>query len=264
MASGEKKRIGGKVVYIRKAQRTPPVSTNPPARDPANFKSASEAENLNELSTYMSDKHGVSINSNSLSGQDFKSVKNAAGEIEAVINEFPQAKSAFSELRGDNLRPGALANARLSGIITTSNSYFSDDSELQSRYGRSVDSGFHPVGTTGNHVVTHESGHILEAALINKNITYENTGPWYQLERSHHWGKSTYAKQVISEAAKAAKKTPDGKGKKNTQLISDVSGYAQTNRSETLAECVADYRANGSNAKPLSREVWKILKRELG
>lgn len=31
-----------------------------------------------------------------------------------------------------------------------------------------------------------------------------------------------------------------------------------------MAEAIADYRANGSRAKPLSQAIWKILKRELG
>lgn len=34
-------------------------------------------------------------------------------------------------------------------------------------------------------------------------------------------------------------------------------------RSEALAECVADYMANGSKAKPLSRAVYNVLKNEL-
>ena len=72
------------------------------------------------------------------------------------------------------------------------------------------------------------------------------------------------ASKVISEACRDAKKTAAGKGMKNADLIQSVSRYATTNRSETLAECVADYAANGTNAKPLSVAVWNILKRELG
>lgn len=119
------------------------------------------------------------------------------------------------------------------------------------------------AGTTGNNVVTHESGHILEAALIRRAYNNFETRPDY-IAGIYDWNHNTFAKAVVSEAAKAAKKTPDGKGKKVKELISDVSRYAEKTRGETLAECVADYRANGANAKLLSREVWKILKRELG
>jgi len=46
--------------------------------------------------------------------------------------------------------------------------------------------------------------------------------------------------------------------------VAQISRYATKNRSEAMAEAVADYRANGSRAKPLSQAIWKILKRELG
>lgn len=54
------------------------------------------------------------------------------------------------------------------------------------------------------------------------------------------------------------------KGLTNDQLVAQISRYATKNRSEAMAEAVADYRANGSRAKPLSQAIWKILKRELG
>ena len=67
-------------------------------------------------------------------------------------------------------------------------------------------------------------------------------------------------------AGKAAspQKTAAGKGLTNDQLVAQISRYAAKTRSEAMAEAVADYRANGSRAKPLSQAIWKILKRELG
>lgn len=260
MASGEKRRIGGKVVYIRKGQRNAPPP--PPVRDPANFKSAAEAENLGELHDYMTARNQVWVDYGSLENFDFKSVRNAASEMEFIMNEFPQAKGAFDTLQGKN-KVGGYASASLSGKITLAGQYFSNDAVLQERYQGDLFGKFHPEGTTGNNVVTHESGHLLEAALV-KRANNNMATPYDHIAAVSDWNNHTFSKKIVSEAAKAAKKTPDGKGKRNAQLISDVSGYAKQDRSETLAECVADYRANGANAKPLSREVWKILKRELG
>lgn len=263
MASGEKRRIGGKVVYIRKAQRNADNAKKQPERKPENFKSVAEAQNLAELSTYMDAKHGVWIPEGSLSEMDFKSVRTAASEMEFIINEFPQAKDAFTSLRGDDLGKRTLANAGLGGVITLGVDGFSNDYRLQERYQLGVFSKFHPEGTTGDNVVTHESGHLLEAALVRRAYNNFKTQSDY-IAGISDWNNNTFAKKIVSEAARNAKKTPDGKGKRNAQLISDVSRYAEKTRGETLAECVADYRANGANAKPLSREVWKILKRELG
>lgn len=47
-------------------------------------------------------------------------------------------------------------------------------------------------------------------------------------------------------------------------MKSEISGYAKTNDSECLAEAVADYILNKDKAAPLSKEIWKILKKELG
>lgn len=69
------------------------------------------------------------------------------------------------------------------------------------------------------------------------------------------WNKSKEAARIVGQAARQAKKMPDGKGKKNDELVAEVSRYATKNRSEALAERVADYMANGSKAKPLSRAV---------
>ena len=89
----------------------------------------------------------------------------------------------------------------------------------------------------------------MELALIKKNNG-----------TSLDWVDCTFGKKVCSEALKNAKKQT---GKTYADLIYDVSDYAKADRSECMAECVADYMMNGEDASILSKEVWKILKREL-
>ena len=84
------------------------------------------------------------------------------------------------------------------------------------------------------------------------------------MDRINAWNKHRFATKVVGEAARAAKKTAVGKGLTNDQLVAQISRYATKNRSAAMAEAVADYRANGSRAKPLCQAIWKILKRELG
>ena len=45
------------------------------------------------------------------------------------------------------------------------------------------------------------------------------------------------------------------------QTIRSISGYAKTDGHETIAEAMADYRANGNKANPLSRAIYKEMKK---
>lgn len=223
---------------------------------------ASDTRDLQELEKHMA-KVGVKVDTASLKNQTFENVKGAAFAIEKIIQEFPQAQGMFNKLQGGNLGSNTFACAYFNGDISLSNHHFSKSaSDLEYQYGKGVNSGFHPAGTGKDDITSHEAGHVLEAALIRKMIPGHSF--WDKMDQAAAWKKCTIAKNIVSEACKEAKKTPAGEGMKNADLIKGVSGYAMKNRSETLAECVADYSANGANAKPLSIAVWKILKRELG
>lgn len=244
---------------LQTATNTPP----PPPPPPQPPQSADATKDLNELAQYMTTK-GVKLDVASLSGLTFENVREAAQGMERIIDEFPQAqKMVGMSLKAQRTKNGVMAQAGLYGDVTLSDHYFAKtEAQLNQTYDRSTKSGFHPAGTTKADIATHEMGHVLEAALVWKMVP--GNSYWDRINRATAWKKCTYAAQVVSEACKAAKKTSAGKGMKNAQLISAVSQYATMNKSETLAECVADYTANGTNAKPLSVAVWNILKRELG
>lgn len=224
--------------------------------------SVADATNLQELADFMNDKHNVKLDIGSLSNIPLENVKMAAEAIVQLRDEFPGAADYFHELIGDDSSANAFAYAKYNGTIAINPKKYVTVQEINSRYDANVGSGFHPAGTKAFHIVTHEGGHIMERALIDKFIN--EPGILGAFAKAEAWNRHSVASKVISEAARGAKKLPGGKGKKNAQLISEVSGYANKNRSETLAECVADYVANGKNAKPLSIATWSILKRELG
>ena len=240
---------------------------NGPTGGPIGPQSAAETKDLHELAEYMKNvgQYGVFLNEQTLNGQNFENMRGAAAAVEQIITEFPQAAANFHELRGEDLSRGVLANASYNGVIRLGNHFFGKTEEdLSYSYGKTTNGGFHPAGTNKDHIASHEAGHILERALIDKYILSRGSDYYTRLEASQAWNKSKLSGKVVSEACREAKKTPAGRGMKNDELIRGVSGYATKNRSETLAECVADYAANGSNAKPLSVAVWNILKRELG
>lgn len=210
------------------------------------------ANTFDELETYMEKTYGIPIDQ-SVKVLNFNAVQESTAGIEQIIKEFPQAKDVFKGLSTD--KSGVMC-ATFRGKICFNPSYYSDFDKVFNAMTQAVSqTGFHPKGNNLFSTGSHEAGHILELALNMKANGSANP---------FAWSKCTYAQEIVSEASKNAKKTPEGKGKKIAELIGDVSGYAKTNRSEALAECVADYVINGEKSSLLSREVWKILKRELG
>lgn len=222
---------------------------------------AGGTKDVDELRQYMQDNYGVEVKS-SVDGMNFDVVRSAAAEIEYIPKEFPKAAGLIHVLNGDETRSSAYASATFHGALQLSPKMMGDATALANSYARDVSTRWHPEGTNERHIATHELGHLLEGAMVH--LRHTDPGYYGTLDRINAWNKHKYATQVVSEAARAVKKTAQGRGLTNDQLVSQVSRYATKNRSETLAEAVADYRANGLNAKPLSIEIWKVLKRELG
>lgn len=217
------------------------------ANTPKAIKSVSDASNFKDLQSYFK-KKGYKMN-DAIEKLDFNSVKDTTKGVDIVLNEFPQAKKVFA---GFDIGKSGVACASFTGKISFNPAYYTDVKNLQCMIMGNT-TGFHPKNTGIVEIGSHEMGHILELALINKH----NGGVLA-------WSECTEAKKIVSEACKLAKKLPEGKGKVNATLKREISGYAMQNASECMAEGVADYIANKSNASVLSRMIWNLLKGELG
>ena len=214
------------------------------------------------LHDFMRNTYNIELGK-SMQQLDIKSVQHVARAVSEIADEFPQAVSSIRKIRVHKCSTaGAAAEASLDGTINLSD-YYKNWHKLKREYGIGVKQGFHPpTKNAAESVVAHETGHLIEAALIRKATAQMGKSRRYM--SIVMWNNSTEAKRIISQACKDVKTTPAGKGRKNAELRREVSGYSMRNHSENLAECVADYAANGSNAKPLSQAVWKLLKKELG
>ena len=217
------------------------------ANTPKAIKSVSDASNFKDLQSYFK-KKGYKMN-DAIEKLDFNSVKDTTNGVDIVLNEFPQAKKVFA---GFDIGKSGVACASFTGKISFNPAYYTDSKNLQCMIMGNT-TGFHPKNTGIVEIGSHEMGHILELALINKH----NGGVLA-------WSECTEAKKIVSEACKLAKKLPEGKGKVNATLKREISGYAMQNASECMAEGVADYIANKNNASVLSRMIWNLLKGELG
>ena len=167
--------------------------------------------------------------------------------VDFVFEEFPRAKKYFKSI---GVKQSGVMAASLGGTISFNDRYFQLENPT-ARKEMTVDTGFHPKNNTLFSTGAHEAGHILEAALVHANSQIPILD----------WNNSTYANRIVSEACRNAKKIT----KQNYGTMKEnISRYACKNNGECLAESVADYVANRENAQVLSKEIWKILKRELG
>ncbi len=211
-------------------------------------------QNFEELKKYFKDVHGVEIKDKVLN-LDFKSVRSSMEGLDIVIKEFPKVKG---KLRFLDVKNSGVMAASMEGTIYFNSNYYSEVKKLNGLIMGNV-TGFHPKNTGILEIGSHEMGHLLESALIDLNSLRKS-----KVEKIMSWNNCLEAKRIISQACRNAKKTIDGKGKINLILKSEISKYAQSNDSECLAEAVADYVANKEEASILSKEVWKLLKNELG
>ena len=119
----------------------------------------------------------------------------------------------------------------------------------------SIDPHFHPRGTTFDDNPVHESGHVVEYALIINR--YSDAG-----EICRAWNECEIAKEICVEAYQELQKEQIV-GRRSTlyELRLDLSDYSTWYYSETMAEAFADYYANREGAKAISKKIIEITKR---
>jgi len=215
-------------------------------------------QNFAEIKLHMKQNYDINVD-DSVGSLDFRSVREGLQGVEYVMNEFPQASPSFKSI---GTRKEGLMCAGYDGDICFNPGYYQTRETALQCHGigeGAAQSNLHPKGNNCASSGAHEAGHILEKALIDKSNGGES--PIGKL----NWNECTYSKAVVSDACKAAKKLPECKGMRNFDLKNAISEYAlKGGDSECIAEAVCDYFLNGDEAQPLSKEIWKILKKELG
>ncbi|MBQ7744930.1 MAG: phage minor capsid protein [Ruminococcus sp.] len=216
------------------------------------YSSISKTKNFHEAQIHFSEKWNVEIDS-SVEELDFTSVKEGLQGIEYVLNEFPKAADSLKRI-GTSM--DAIMCADYDGNINFNPLCFKERQKAVKSC--TSDTHYHPTGNNIMSTGAHETGHILEKALIDKNLGGE------QPIGNVFWNSGDEAKKIVKQAVKNTKKLPECKRKRKRELIEEISGYAwDKGNSECLAEAVADYTLNGGKAAPLSKEIWKLLKEEL-
>ena len=134
-----------------------------------------------------------------------------------------------------------------SGNLAVNENYF-NSKKMNDAYDASVKSGFHPSrgNKTGLEAVSaHELGHALSEE-VGRKLGY---GDW-QLDKASN--------KIIAEAKK------QGGFKSVGAIRKGISGYAQKNNAEAIAEAFADVYCNGNKAKKASKAVVDVLNSYFG
>lgn len=203
---------------------------------------------------------GVDVKESMRTSVDKKILGDAVETIRWFFKEFPGLRGVLRTLDDDENRGDAYASSD-GHEISLNPAYTRDAQSFEASYASDVSTKWHPAGTKSDSIIAHEIGHVLEKAMIIKNLG-EADAEGFLGQRQ--WKSHVIAEKVVNDALFEAKKTPGSQGKTFTQLIRGISRYsADKNAGETMAEAVADYYSNRENAAPLSKAIWEEIKRRL-
>ena len=245
----------------------------PPDNTPQQPQGVEDFHTKQEIADYMQKTYGIRVDIASMGRISDKALREACRGVEAVLKAFPKTASAFKLISGKMHHRNAIAEASLDGEIHINPKYYQSRTTLEKTAQDGVATKWHPPGS-GRFFTTHEAGHILNAVLIRQVVAAQAAAEtaagrpptrWdISMRESWDWSKNVTARNIMSKAAAIVQKQSGqrtGNGKK--VQIAKVSGYAKKNDAEALAECVADFAANGANAQPISQAVWSLLQKEL-
>nr|DAP80533.1 MAG TPA: minor capsid protein [Caudoviricetes sp.] len=150
--------------------------------------------------------------------------------------------------------------------LKTSTTLMGNVEQAEKYYNNDIEKGFHPKGTTYNDIIVHEMGHVIDAYLTAKkkglsNLKHDTMTKEDMKTMYYSYSSDPASTDIINQAFKNLGIT---EMKDKSATIKNLSRYALESRKETLAEAFADAMANGDAAQPLSKEILKIIDKEMG
>jgi hypothetical protein len=223
--------------------------------------SPSAYEDFEDFKADMRNTFGdVPFVSRNLQDLDYTALSQSAKGLETMINRFPAIRK---ELKGFDVtyESNAIMSCSFQGIIGFKESNYKTYKEAvrATTASPSIAAKSDTVKERLQAFGIHESGHLLELALINNNPEFKT-----DRQKRRAWNDGIEAQKVIDEAYKRSIATPEGKGKSLKILMSEISSYAvETGWSECLAEGLTDYEDNTRQAAILSRMINEVIEERL-
>ena len=251
-------------------KRATPVLTETPAAEPVTTANSNLTfKNTKEAAAYLKDNYGFEKVS--------FGTKTSLDMITSLVNNTKKVYDRYPELKGfvRKFESGAMKNTyayfrygydKNGNVLTlkTSSTLMDTIEKAKHHYDRDVSKGFHPKGTTYNDIIVHELGHVIDAYLTAKqkgiNNIKHNMSKEDMIKLYHGYSSSAASTDIINQAFNNLGIT---EMKDKAETIKNLSRYALQSRKETLAEAFADAMANGDKAQPLSKEILKIIDKEM-
>ena len=215
-----------------------------------------DTKSIDDLENFAREELGVkTVN---LQGLDVNAVKGTFEAMVETLEEYPILKGQITEIAQD--KGGILTttmNKDFSGFTLTINPhYYADIKNIKTAYAKGLAKipPDYPVGTNWMNPGVHELGHVAHGVVAKYKSNYQ-----YDWQALLDWNDSTTTTRIVNEAWKNVKNDyPKGTNILNARR--EISKYAANSYDETVAEAFSDIFSNKVNARPLSREIVRILK----
>jgi hypothetical protein len=182
----------------------------------------------------------------SFTGCDVDCAKGVYSAYEQLFDHFPQLKNKLAAPNTETkMARNVYARCTMgfgSGMVQVNPYHFHDVKKLMATYAYDVTQGYHPPGTSGFAIVTHELGHALDDYL----------------SVVHHVAGATGAGRNGFTSNKVRSKILKASGYKVADIGAQVSDYATENPQEFFAECFAEYMCS-DNPRKVAVEFGKWL-----
>lgn len=207
-----------------------------------------EFKNFDELERYLLINYNITMTAK-VKQLHFKSVQKTVAGIIDTIDKFPQLMGQIKKLdtwHNNNW----IVSCSYDGTVYFSLNRYNKIMPIKTKKLNSCMNGhwYHPINTDFDSLGSHECGHMLIKAYIEKKYPEKSANTQMQI-----WKNSSVAKDILNDVAKITKV-------KLYNLQKEMCSYANENASECIAECISDYMTNGNKAQKLSIMVAEYFK----
>ena len=205
------------------------------------IQTASDIKKDDDIVDYFVNKYNADTN-NRLAFMDVDSVKAFNKGFEDMQKEL----GVNISLNSVSTTKGGIASYAYGGKLNFNTTDFATKEALRKIIEEEIKSGYFGKDTTPEILGRHEMGHAVEEILIKQRFKTES-------EREYAWNNCTIAEEIVKKAYRNLQAM--GETKELDDLKKEISGYANDNFSDGLAECLA---RKSNDKKSLIYQVWQI------
>jgi hypothetical protein len=211
---------------VKKVVETPKEQKQPTAAD---------AKDYNELLKYAKDQ--LKLKRLDLNSIPFDVAKGAVINTEQVFNKFPFLAGKVSLQTDTAEEMNGMIGFQFKGMIFVNEEEFADKNTMLQRYENDVKANWHPKGTNGFSIVTHELGHSVEWMMNQKaNGDY-------------------YSSIIQEEVLNNLNLTPD-------DISAELGDYAASDPMEFFAEAFNEWMTS-PQPRRVAAEFGKVLMKHI-